>query len=759
MTGLLLEGRYRVGPRLARGGMSTVFRGVDLRLDRPVAIKVMTPQYAADPTFLARFEREARAAAGLDDPHVVGVYDQGQDGEHVFLVMELVDGGTLRDLLHQRGALSVPVALSVLEPVLSALAAAHAAGLVHRDVKPENVLISARGEVKVADFGLVRAVTSTTMATGNVILGTVAYLSPEQVATGAADERSDVYSAGIVGYEMLTGHPPFGGDNPLSVAYQHVHSDVPPVADEAPGVPVGIAAAIDAATSRDALARPVNAADLLRRLRDARREVGLSLMPVPVPRPPRHPIGAGHGSGATDRGADAGGRQHDGTAGGPGGQQAGHPRVGGPRSTTGASPTLARDAGSQHTQIAGRATARAGRPDRITSAEGTRSAAGTRRGRRRGARGAAMHTTERLRRHRRRWRIRLIVLAVVLLVAGAAAFGGWWLGGRWTSAPPVQGTPADQAVRAIRDAGLIPALTTAHDDATPSGEVVSADPTGGSRQLRGATITLVVSSGRPVVPRIEAGTAVAAARSMIRAADLRPVTDEGADVYDNAIPAGTVVRTDPAAGRDTDIGAEVLLIRSLGPVPEQVPPVAGKLPEDARNKLLVAGFTIGPPQTSFDANQPPGTVLGTDPPAGRTVRHGSPVSLVLAVSRAVPDVAGVPIQQAAQDLRDAGFDVTVGATEFSETVAGGAVVRTDPPAGTRIDPAHPAVTVIGSDAVTVPSLQGMSVGYARQQLTDRGLTFTVHALFGGDAAVVTGQQPDPGTLVQSGSSVQLSAWP
>src|SRR6195952_2083239 len=155
------------------------------------------------------------------------MYDQGRDGDVVFLVMELVDGATLRDLLKQQGALSVPVALSILEPVLSALGAAHEAGLVHRDVKPENVLISSRGEVKVADFGLVRAVTSTTMATGDVILGTVAYLSPEQVSTGYADARSDVYSAGILGFEMLTGAPPFTGDNAISVAYQHVHSDVP----------------------------------------------------------------------------------------------------------------------------------------------------------------------------------------------------------------------------------------------------------------------------------------------------------------------------------------------------------------------------------------------------------------------------------------------------------------------------------------------------------------------------------------------------
>ncbi|MEP6561781.1 MAG: protein kinase, partial [Nakamurella sp.] len=206
--------------------MSMVYRGLDTRLDRPVAIKVMSPYYVSDPAFLSRFEREARLAASLGHSGVVAMYDQGRDGDLVFLVMELVDGGTLRDLLRERGSLSVPITMAILEPLLAALGAAHAAGLVHRDVKPENVLISSQGAVKIADFGLVRAVTSQTMATGDVILGTVAYLSPEQVATGASDARSDVYATGIVAYEMLTGQPPFGGDNPMSVAYQHVHSDV-----------------------------------------------------------------------------------------------------------------------------------------------------------------------------------------------------------------------------------------------------------------------------------------------------------------------------------------------------------------------------------------------------------------------------------------------------------------------------------------------------------------------------------------------------
>ncbi|MFC7613795.1 protein kinase [Actinokineospora soli] len=228
LIGALLEQRYRVDAPLARGGMSAVYRGVDTRLDRPVAIKVMDPRFASDASFVERFEREARSAARIHHPNVVAVHDQGLDGDHVYLVMELVDGGTLRDLLTERGALPPPLAVSILEPVLAALAAAHAADLVHRDVKPENVLIGANGVVKVADFGLVRALSSPGTTKSSVILGTVSYLSPEQVTTGNAAPRGDVYSAGILLYEMLTGAPPYVGDNPLSVAYRHANDDVPP---------------------------------------------------------------------------------------------------------------------------------------------------------------------------------------------------------------------------------------------------------------------------------------------------------------------------------------------------------------------------------------------------------------------------------------------------------------------------------------------------------------------------------------------------
>lgn len=694
LIGQVLEERYRIDAYLARGGMSTVYQGVDLRLDRQVAIKVMTPQYAADPTFLKRFEREARAAARLDNPHVVGVYDQGRDGENVFLIMELVDGGTLRDLIHEQGQLSVRVALSVLEPVAAALAAAHQAGLIHRDIKPENVLISSKGEVKVADFGLVRAVTSTTMATGDVILGTVAYLSPEQVETGAADERSDVYSAGIVGYEMLTGRAPFVGDNALSVAYQHVHGDVPPVADHAPGVPSAIAAVIDAATSRDALARPPNAGEFLRRLRGARLQTGLSLTRVPVPRSTR-----------------AGGAARDTVHAGPG---------------TAIQPA-------------------AGRPDH----PGARStAAGLDR---------PMPTgyVDRARRRRRRW----AAVVAVLVLAAAAAAGGIWLANRWTSAPAGVREPVSAAVSAVRSAGLVASVQTRYDDAVPSGQVAQMMPPAGTRMRTGTTVTLIASRGRPTVPAVVPGTAQREATAMIRAVGLNPVTTGASNVYDDALPTGTVVSTRPAAGTVTAVGSDVLLVLSRGPAPATVPAVAGKLTEDAQNKLLVAGFTLGPPRSRFDADVAADTVIGTVPAAGTARPRGSAVSLVLAASKTVPPMPRGPIADAAAELRADGFTVTIGTSVFDDAVPGGDVSGMEPVAGTRIDPADPAIRLVASNAVTVPPVTGLSAGAAKQILADRGLDSSVRSLFGGDSVTITGQRPDQGALVKPGATVLLTAWP
>jgi beta-lactam-binding protein with PASTA domain len=261
LVGRLLDDRYRLDSVIARGGMATVYLANDTRLDRTVAVKVMHRALADDPDFVARFTREAKASARVSAPEVVAVHDQGTDRETglAYLVMEHVRGINLRQLLQERGALSPARAVSLLEPVLRALSAAHAAGLVHRDVKPENVLLADDGRVKVADFGLARAVeTSNLTQTTGLLIGTVAYLAPEQVEHGTADARTDVYAAGVLLWELLTGTPPYGGDSPLSVAYKHVHEDVPPPSTAVEGIPAPLDALVVRATRRDPDARPLD---------------------------------------------------------------------------------------------------------------------------------------------------------------------------------------------------------------------------------------------------------------------------------------------------------------------------------------------------------------------------------------------------------------------------------------------------------------------------------------------------------------------
>jgi serine/threonine-protein kinase len=284
LVGAVLDGRYRVDAPIASGGMSTVYRGLDIRLDRPVALKVMDSRYAGDHQFLTRFQREARAVARLKDPGLVAVYDQGIDGQHPFLVMELVDGGTLRELLRERGPMPPHAVAAVLGPLLGGLAVAHRAGLVHRDVKPENVLISDDGEVKIADFGLVRAVAEAGITSTSVILGTAAYLSPEQVGTGNAGPRSDVYAIGILTYELLTGVTPFTGDTALSVAYRRMDNDVPPPSTVIGGVPSQFDEFVLRATARDPAGRYADALDMGAELDAIVDELGLPDFRVPAPR-------------------------------------------------------------------------------------------------------------------------------------------------------------------------------------------------------------------------------------------------------------------------------------------------------------------------------------------------------------------------------------------------------------------------------------------------------------------------------------------
>jgi serine/threonine-protein kinase len=296
LTGELIDGRYQLLRQVANGGMASIYEAIDIRLDRKVAVKIMHPHLAQDEAFVSRFIKEAKAAAALSHPNIVAVQDQGwnQSGvPAVFLVMELIEGHTLREYLNERGRFEIKDAINYLTPILSALAAAHALGIVHRDIKPENILISKEGRIKIADFGLAKGelIGSTMTAESSVILGSVSYLSPEQVQRGVADSRSDVYAAGIVAYEMLTGEKPFSADSPIQIAYMHVNEEIPHLRSKRKEIPQALADLIASSTAKNPDDRPRTAGEFLDKLQqiqidlDPRKnqmDLGLDLPVEPI---------------------------------------------------------------------------------------------------------------------------------------------------------------------------------------------------------------------------------------------------------------------------------------------------------------------------------------------------------------------------------------------------------------------------------------------------------------------------------------------
>ncbi|WP_033293424.1 Stk1 family PASTA domain-containing Ser/Thr kinase [Amycolatopsis jejuensis] len=612
LVGTLLERRYRVDRLLARGGMSAVYRGLDTRLDRAVAIKIMDPRFADDRSFVDRFVREARSAAQLHHPNVVAVHDQGfdtpmgQDTGLAFLVMELVDGGTLRDLLAEQRQLDVPLALSVAEPVLAALAAAHAAGLVHRDVKPENVLIGRSGPltggvVKVGDFGLVRAVASAGTTSSSVILGTVAYLAPEQVATGDTTARSDVYSAGILLYEMLTGALPYTGDTALSVAYRHVNDDVPRPSELRPDLPPALDELILRATRRDPEQRPADAGEFLAELQAVRAELGLQPVAVPVPPPPDE-----------DRVADVERTMPNIPA-----VQQTMP-VSGPRGT--------------------RAMTRAPMPPTPPPAQPPAAA------------------PEAPKPRDRRKVIALIVAGVLVLggLIGAFAYILTDSGPTTTTVPKLAGLTQAEAGDQLRAAKLNPRYSEEFSNSVAANKVIKVDPAAGTKLDQDATVSVVVSKGRPKVPDIRVGASLADATKAIQEQQLKVA--QGTPEYSDTAPEGTVVRVSPAAGTPVNVGGQVTVVLSKGPEPlPPVPDVTGRPKAEAFQLLQQAGFQPEDGGEEFSQTVPAGAVTRTDPPANSTGSKKIKVYVSNAVQ--VPDVRFKQFDEAAQILRTAGLDV------------------------------------------------------------------------------------------------------
>ncbi|MGW1742863.1 Stk1 family PASTA domain-containing Ser/Thr kinase [Nocardia sp. NPDC001965] len=634
MIGAVLDRRYRIDAPIARGGMSMVFRGVDTRLGRQVAIKVMDPKFAGDPQFLSRFEFEARAVAGLKHSSLVEVYDQGIDGDYPFLVMELVQGGTLRELLRERGPMPPHAVRAVAEPVLAAIGVAHDAGLVHRDVKPENVLISDSGDVKIADFGLVRAVAAANTTSASVILGTAAYLSPEQVTSGSADSRSDVYAFGILIFELLTGRVPFTGDNSLSIAYQRVENDVPSPSEFIAGVPPEFDRLVARATAREPGHRFADAGEMVAELRAVAARLDLPAYRVPAPRE-----SAEHTS-------------------------ARHP-------VTRPAPEPAMVAGPQATRMVTTARPRnePPAPTYIPPQQPTQYSA----------------YQESRANHRRNGMIWAAVVVVLTLLVG---IGGWWLGmGRYATVPSVAGMTLEKATAELQDAGFATGTRDKASDTVPVGGVVGTDPGPGARETKGSTVDVLVSSGKPQVPAASPGDDWDRVQQLIRDQGLQPV--DGGEVASTA-PEGTLARIDPGPGTVLPAGARVQIWKSNGSKPVQLPDLRAATPEQARQKLTDLGLTVSGERPVYDKLVEVGRVVGTDPTVGTTVDAGSSVTLLVCEAVTMPSVMGKKVSDARQTLESLGLTVQV---RQLAPLDSSAVVSQNPPANANVEPGT-TVTIV-----------------------------------------------------------------
>ncbi|MGW5447788.1 Stk1 family PASTA domain-containing Ser/Thr kinase [Streptomyces asiaticus] len=618
LVGQELDGRYRIEARIAVGGMATVYRAVDTRLDRVLALKVMHQSLASDAAFVERFIREAKSVARLAHANVVAVYDQGADGGHVYLAMEYVSGCTLRDVLRGRGALHPRAALDILEPVLAALGAAHRAGFVHRDMKPENVLIGDDGRVKVADFGLVRAVDTNTSASTGSVLGTVSYLAPEQIEHGTADTRADVYACGVVLYEMLTGAKPHGGSTPAQVLYQHLNEDVPPPSALAPGVAPELDALVASATARAVEARPADAVALLGTARAVRAALTDDQLDAVPPQAKED-----HSAGSENR-------------------------------TT----VIPRPAAAVDDQDQFNHTSRLELPPEPPRQEGRRRGVGRGRLPRRG----------------------IVTIAAAVVLAIALGLGVWYISvGQFTEVPPVLRKTQAEAEKKLHGAGLDVKVVNEFSDVIPKGKVIGSKPGPGERVRDTGTVTIRVSQGRPraEVPNV-VGMPLAEAKRKI--ADQGLTVGKVTGRVSSETARGSVLSTSPGPDSVRRPETPVSIVVSKGQAVD-VPDVVGDSVDDARSTLEDEGFKVKIAERQVFSEEDKGSVAEQSPSTDDEAAKGDTVTLTISKGVQmveVPDVTGMNVDDAKAELEDAGFEVDVekallfpGDTVQDQSVEGG----------------------------------------------------------------------------------------
>ncbi|MBG6097370.1 Stk1 family PASTA domain-containing Ser/Thr kinase [Nocardioides luteus] len=647
LLGKVLGMRYRIVEKVAKGGMATVYVAHDMRLDRIVAVKVMHRDLDEEGNFAERFVREGRSAAKLSHPNVVAVYDQDEDDGVAFLAMEYIEGHTLRDTIASQAPLGAAKALAYIEPILSAMSAAHAIGIVHRDIKPENVLIttgaaSISQRVKVADFGLARVMTnnSNDATTGNLV-GTVSYLAPELVTESKSGPRTDVYAAGVVLYELLTGRKPHSGPSPVDIAYKHVHEDVPPPSKAAPGIPRYVDALVARATARDPELRPADAGVLLRMVTRVMATLSAGIfddpdltadLALPTAGAPDRGAAAGNATDAPVRAHDESGAEStavlpalglpaSGPSGPPPGRPAGPP---GPPPGVGlpAGARLSLSEPEEKVRIAPTPT----QPKQRWSMPAT-------------------------------WRGPIAISAAVVAVALVATGMWWFVDGRYERVPSVAGLTKAAATTQLQEAGFEVSANTEFSDTVEEGVVIDSDPGRDDKALPGSTVEISVSKGveEYSVPKVK-GLVADEAQDKIQ--DLGLTVGDPIEKFNDNVPEGFVINSQPRAGTLVRPGKTVVLVISKGPAPVDIVDWTGRNAERAKKSLEADGLEV---EIEEEENQEarPGTVLSQSPNSG-TLPKGETVTLVVAkgpAAVAVPNVVGSSKDAAKQTLEAAGFKV------------------------------------------------------------------------------------------------------
>jgi serine/threonine-protein kinase len=600
LTGELIDNRYQLQRVVASGGMATIYHALDLRLDRQVAVKIMHPHLANDEDFVGRFIREAKAAAALAHPNIVAIQDQGwNEGgvPAVFIVMEYIEGFTLRDVITEQGALGVTESLRYFAPVVSAMSAAHKNGILHRDIKPENILISKDGRVKVADFGLAKGpqLGATLTVESSVILGSVSYLSPEQVQRGLSDMRSDVYSLGIVLFEMLTGKKPFDGESPIQIAYMHVNENVMAPSKLNPNIPPELDEIVLKATAnnpdkrfKDAGALQEQILSLLAKLDPNRRQMSLEL-DIPIPK--------------------------------------------------GKSPKKKSEKRSKLDIIKNITTQldlKRGNVMRETSG-----------------------TTKRKRKVSNRVkRNRAIAILIVLLIVATSCYRISGPGNKIV-VPSLAGMSQAQAAKAAAELGLTVEVTQeVFSEDVPKGKVLTSDPAGGGRVAIAGTVNLIISKGkdRIEVPNL-VGLTVESATAVLESNSLKigRVTEK----YNYTLEAGLIIDGNPSSGSPVRQDSSIDLIISQGPEQVELTNFQGKTSDQAQSELTAAGL-IASSKYEYSDTIPIGTVISQTPSDVSTVGKGEKITLIISKGPSkifIPNVYSLSKLAATKILEDLGFKV------------------------------------------------------------------------------------------------------